>query len=172
VNFKHPKLMKNRIFTGVSFLMLLTFAAACTQEKEVPAIDKEAIKSEIQAIENKFASAFNTRNADSITYYAEDAVSYFAGQEPIVGIDAILDHIGGELEEFPEGARITFETKEIYVTDNGDHVAEIGAHTLLDSSGAVIQSGHYFSFFAKRDGRYVCTRDMANSVGAMDRDSL
>jgi hypothetical protein len=43
-------------------------------------------------------------------------------------------------------------------------VAEIGAHQLVDSTGMVLQKGHYFSFFAKRDGKYVCTRDMANSV--------
>ncbi len=50
------------------------------------------------------------------------------------------------------------------LADDGDHVAEIGAHKLVDSSGVILQKGHYMSFFAKRDGKYVCTRDMANSV--------
>lgn len=164
--------MRN-IFRLTAFLLLLCFATACSPEKEpekpeiiVP--DLEAVKAEIQEIENNFAAAFNTRNADAITYYAEDAISYFAGQDPIVGIDAILGHIAEELEEFPEGATISFETKEVYVTDSGENVAEIGSHTLVDSTGAVIQSGHYFSFFAKRDGKYVCTRDMANSVGIQE----
>ena len=73
-----------------------------------------------------------------------------------------------ELMDFPEGAKISFETLEIYVTDDGNHVAEIGAHKLVDSTGAILQKGHYVSFFAKRDGKYVCTRDMANSVQIAD----
>lgn len=167
--------MKHNILIEASTLLMLVFGAACTpeeKEKEVEVIDKEALKAEIQAIESKFASAFNTRNADSLTYYADDAISYFAGQEPIEGVEAIHEHIKGELANFPEGATLNFETKEIYVTENGDHIAEIGQHTLMDSTGTLIQSGHYFSFFTKRDGRYVCIRDMANSVGVMHPDSL
>jgi len=33
----------------------------------------------------------------------------------------------------------------------------------VDSAGVIIQNGHYFSFFAKRNGKYVCTRDMATA---------
>ncbi len=167
--------MKKNMLIGVSAMLMLAFGVACTPQekvKETRAINKDSLMVEIQAIENRFASAFNSRNADSVTYYADDAISYFAGQEPVVGVDAILDHIRGEVADFPEGATIHFETKEIYVTEDGSNIAEIGAHTLRDSTGAVIQSGHYFSFFARRDGRYVCTRDMANSVAVMAPDSL
>jgi ketosteroid isomerase-like protein len=145
-------------------LLILALSISCCHQKEEMKIDKDQVKAEIQAIENNFALTFNNRNADSITYYAEDAVSYFAGQEPIVGKAAIHQHIQDELMDFPEGGKITFETLEIYVTDDGSHVAEIGKHTLVDSLGVLLQEGHYMSFFAKRDGKYVCTRDMANSV--------
>jgi uncharacterized protein (TIGR02246 family) len=143
----------------------------CTSNIPEPAAqspDLELVKAEIQAIENEFANAFNTRNAEAVTYYAENAVSYFAGQAPVVGREAIIQHIREELEDFPEGAIINFETREVYVTNDGENVAEIGAHTLVDSTGSVIQSGHYFSFFAKKDGKYRCTRDMANSVRMFD----
>jgi ketosteroid isomerase-like protein len=39
-------------------------------------VDKEAIKTEIQAMEDAFAEAYNNSNADGINYYAEDAVSF------------------------------------------------------------------------------------------------
>jgi ketosteroid isomerase-like protein len=39
-------------------------------------VDKEAIKTEIQAMEDAFAEAYNNSNADGINYYAED-VSFF-----------------------------------------------------------------------------------------------
>lgn len=160
--------MKNKILSSGLLALILLFSFACQQKEEKVTIDKEKIKAEIQQIEEQFALTYNTRNADHITYYAEDAISYFAGQEPIVGKDAIHQHIQDELMDFPEGAKISFETVEIYVTDDGDHVAEIGAHKLVDSTGTVLQTGHYMSFFAKRDGKYVCTRDMANSVQIYD----
>lgn len=160
--------MKSRILTGGLLVLVLTFLIACNQVKKDTPIDKEQVKAEIQAIENQFALIYNSRDASMLSYYAEDAVSYFSGLEPLVGKTAIHEHIQNELMDFPEGAKISFETLEIYVSDDGDHVAEIGAHKLTDSTGVVLQKGHYMSFFAKRDGKYVCTRDMANSVQIYD----
>lgn len=156
--------MKTKILTAGLLMLVMTSFLACDQEKKEISVDKEQIKKEIQAAEDNLELVFNTRDIDALTYYAEDAISYFAGQEPIVGIDAIHQHIEDELWDLQEGATISFETLEIYVTDDGNHVAEIGAHTLVDSTGMILQTGHYFSFFAKRDGKWVCTRDMANSV--------
>lgn len=155
--------MKNKILKSGSLVFFLIYTLACSHKKEEIVIDINQVKDEIQAIENHFALTYNNRNADSITDYADDAVSYFAGQEPIVGKAAIHKHIEEELMDFEKGAKISFETLEIYVTDDGSHVAEIGAHKLVDSTGVILQKGHYVSFFAKRDGKYVCTRDMANS---------
>jgi hypothetical protein len=64
---------------------------------------------------------------------------------------------------FPEGAQLINETIEIFVTDDGNNVAEVGAYKMVDSVGVILQNGHFFSFFAKRDGVYKCTRDMATS---------
>jgi ketosteroid isomerase-like protein len=156
-------MMKNKILRGGLLMVILALSFACNQKKAEPVIDKEQVKAEIQAIENKFAAVFTHRNIDSLTYYADDATSYFVGQEPVVGRDAIHKFIEEELRDFPEGSKMINETIEIYVTDDGNNVAEIGAYKRLDSTGTVIQNGHYFSFFAKRDGRYVCTRDMATA---------
>lgn len=141
----------------------LLISVACNQEKAKPTIDKEQIRAEIQAIENKFADVYTHRNADSLTYYADSAVSYFVGQEPIVGKAAIHEFIKEELKDFPAGAKIINETMEVYVTDDGNNVAEIGTYKRVDSTGKIMQNGHYFSFFAKRNGKYVCTRDMATA---------
>ena len=156
-------MMKNKILRGGLLMVILVLSFACNQKKAEPVIDKEQVKAEIQAIENKFAAVFTHRNIDSLTYYADDATSYFVGQEPVVGKDAIHKFIEEELLDFPDGSKMINETIEIYVTDDGNNVAEIGAYKRLDSTGAVMQNGHYFSFFAKRDGRYVCTRDMATA---------
>jgi ketosteroid isomerase-like protein len=155
--------MKDKILPGGLMAIILFLSVACNQEKAKPVIDKEQIKAEIQAIETKFASVYTHRNADSLTYYADSAVSYFVGQEPINGKEAIHQFILEELKDFPEGAKIINETLEIYVTADGNNVAEVGAYKRVDSTGKVLQNGHYFSFFAKRNGKYVCTRDMATA---------
>jgi len=158
--------MKNTFVKSVIFSCILTFFFSCTPKKaetEAVVIDKEQIKAEIQAIENKFASIYTHKNIDSLTYYADSAVSYFVGQEPISGKAAIHKFIEEELKELPAGTKIINETLEIYVTGDGNNVAEIGAYKRVDSTGKILQNGHYFSFFAKRNGQYVCTRDMATA---------
>ena len=162
--------MKNKILIGIISLFILPLLISCNQKKEEVKIDKEKIKAEIQDIEDHFALTYNNRDADSITYYADDAVSYFAGQMPITGKAAIHQHINDELMDLPEGAKISFRTLEIFVSGDGDNVGEIGQFKLLDYEGAIIQMGHYISFFTKRDGRYVCIRDMANSVAFESRN--
>lgn len=158
--------MKNKVLEGILLLCVIAFVIACNPKKaETVAlvIDKEQVKKEIQAIEDEFAAVYTHRNLDSLTYYADDAVSYFVGQRPIAGKDSIHRFIEEELLYFPEGAKIINETIEIYVTADGNNVAEIGAYKMVDSTGTILQNGHYFSFFAKRNGKYVCTRDMATS---------
>jgi len=155
--------MKNKILVSGLIVITLILSFACKQEKEKTVIDKELVKAEIQAIETKFASIYTHRNVDSLTYYADSAVSYFVGQPPISGKEAIHKFIEEELKDFPAGATIVNETIEIHVTADGNNVAEIGAYKQIDSTGKILQNGHYFSFFTKRNGRYVCTRDMATA---------
>jgi len=156
--------MKSKILLGGLLVVMLTIIMACQQDKKEVVINEDLVKEEIRALEDNLAATFNKRDINLLNYYAEDAISYFGGQEPIVGLEAIHWHIENELLDLPEGATITFEHLDIYITDDGSHVAEIGAHTLVDSTGTILQTGHYMSFFAKRDGKYLCTRDMANSV--------
>ena len=158
--------MKSNVINGIVVLCAISFLIACSSKKAEPVaavIDKEQIKKEIQAIENRFASVYAHRNIDSLTYYADDAVSYFVGQKPIAGKDAIHQFIAAELLDFPEGAKLINETLEIFVTDDGNNVAEVGSYKMVDSAGVILQNGHFFSFFVKRNGKYVCTRDMATS---------
>jgi len=158
--------MKNNVIKGMVLLGVVSLVSACSPKTPEPVavvIDKEQVKKEIQAIENKFAAIYKHRNIDSLTYYADDAVSYFVGQKPIAGKDAIHQFIAAELLDFPEGAKLINETLEIFVTDDGNNVAEVGSYKMVDSAGVILQNGHFFSFFAKRNGKYVCTRDMATS---------
>ena len=155
--------MKNKILS-VGFLAIILLLS-CNQQKEetAPVVDRDQIKIEIQAIENHFADIYNTRNVDNLTYYADDAASYFNNELPIVGKDAIHKFIKEGVENFPLGAKISFESKEVHISNDGIQVLEIGAFTVVDSTNTKVRSGKYFSLFEKRDGKYVCIRDMGNA---------
>ena len=157
--------MKNRIFKGGLVVVIMSLMVACNQKKEVPAVmvDKEAIKTEIQAMEDAFAEAYNNSNADGINYYTEDAVSFSNGKMPLEGKKAIHESIKNELLTFPKGSKIAFETQEIHASNDGNMVVEIGGYQVKDSTDTKTNSGHFISLFEKKDGKYICTRDMGSS---------
>ncbi len=156
--------MKNKILRGGLFIAIISLMTACGEKKEpMETVDKDAIKSEIQAMEEGFAAGFNARNVDNIMYYAEDAISYSPGKKPLEGRTAIHDAMKEELATFPIGAKVSFETKEVHISNDGNQVVEIGGYTVVDSTNTKLMTGNFFSLFEKKDGKYVCTRDIMNS---------
>ncbi|HWS61010.1 MAG TPA: nuclear transport factor 2 family protein [Flavobacterium sp.] len=158
--------MKNKVLIGGLLVAFAIFTSACNKKAEVvaaPAIDKEKIKMEIQAIENTFAEHYNSRNTDSISYYADDAKSFFIGREPISGKEAILEYLMNDIKGISSGIKFSFTTNEVFVSNDGQMVTEIGAYTLTDSTNTKVDGGNYFSVFEKRNGKYVSVRDIAAS---------
>ncbi len=165
--------MKNKILTLGLLIVFGTLSISCNKKTdEAPAasiVDKEQIKKEIQAIENTFAAHYNSKNTDSITYYADDAKSFFIGRNPIISKDSILEYLKNDINGIEKGIKFSFTTNEVHVSNDGINVTEIGEFKLTDSTGTKIESGNYFSLFEKRNGKYVCIRDIAASN--MSRDS-
>ncbi len=54
-------------------------------------------------------------------------------------------------------------TQEVHVSNDGMNVTEIGQFKLVDSTDTKLEGGNYFSVFEKRNGKYVCVRDIAAS---------
>jgi len=109
--------MKNKIFIGGLLTVIVIIALACNQRQEAAMqfqlLIKRRSKAENSSTWKSFCiNLYNKRSADSLTYYADDAVSYFAGQKPVVGKAAIHKFIENELMDFPKGAKISFETVE------------------------------------------------------------
>jgi len=162
--------MKNIIAKGVLSGIITGLLFACNEKKEGPAavvIDKEQIKREIQAKEDSFAAVYNSGQMRSIGYYADDAVSYFQNRPPLVGKSAIVSFLTSDIMSIAD--RISFKTKEIFVSNDGNLVVEIGAFSVVDSLNAPINAGNYMSMFEKRDGKYVAVRDMSASDGTIER---
>ena len=73
--------------------------------------------------------------------------------------------------KFDEGTntnKISFTTTEIFASKDGDQVLEIGYYSVVDSTNTAINTGNYMSLFEKRDGQYVCLRDMSTSDMPLD----
>ena len=58
------------------------------------------------------------------------------------------------------GATVSFETMDVY--GDGNVITEVGKTTTKDAAGKVVSSGKYVGVFEKRDGKYVCIRDINN----------
>ncbi|WP_163411509.1 YybH family protein [Flavobacterium ajazii] len=154
--------MKKSILKGVLLVGILAFMLACNNKQEVQVIDKEQIKKEIQAKEDEFAATYNEGKIKNIGYYADDAVTYYPNAEPLVGKESILEFLTADLAEGSKN-KISFKTGEVFVSSDGVQVLETGTFQVKDSTDILLNKGNYMSFFEKRDGKYVCVRDMSAS---------
>ena len=153
--------MKNKISKGLFLLYLIPYLVSCNTQKtgstEV-VIDKEAIKAEIQAKENEFAEIYNTGELKNIGYFADDAISFVPNRAPIIGREAIVEYLKVDVETNTD--KISFTTNEVFVSNDGDMVVEIGYYKVVDSADIPINTGYYMCLFEKRDGQYYCVREM------------
>ncbi|MHC0441358.1 YybH family protein [Flavobacterium sp. 3-210] len=154
--------MKNNLLKEILLLGILTFVFACNTKKEEPVVvDKEAIKKEIQAKENEFADVYNSGEIKSIGYYDDNATTFFQNRPPLVGKAAIVEFL--KADAVANSNKISFKTNEVFVSTDGNQVVETGAYTVVDSTNATISTGNYMSLFEKKEGKYVCVRDMSAS---------
>ena len=151
---------------GIALGIMTTLVIACQPKKEevaAPVADKEAIKAELQTMETAFADAMNARKAEGIVYYADDATSYSQNKPPLVGKDAIYKSVKEEVDGMEAGAKISFTANEVYPSSDGNQAVELGSYKVVDSTGTAKSSGNYMALFEKRDGKYICIRDMGAS---------
>ena len=165
-------IMKNhfRIASALLTLSLLSLACSSPAPQEVvspeplvaPKPDMAAVKSEIQKIETAFAAADNARDVNAIlAFYADDAVTMGSGEPMTVGKAAIQKNLEADFAESIAGSTVTYDVLEVFGDENT--VTEIGKSTRMDASGKVTSTGKYMAIWEKRDGKYVCIRDIGNS---------
>jgi uncharacterized protein (TIGR02246 family) len=144
------------ILLGISVL----FLSACSAPTEKTAsVDTDKLKPEIQAMEDAFAAAEKAKDADKVAaYYSEDAVSYNRNEEPILGKAAIKERIANRLAKDTTGNYNVYKVVDLFA--EGNMAVEIGSWSVLNPSGVEVDKGHYMSYFQKRDGKWVCVRDM------------
>ena len=138
-----------------------TAKADVITETMVAQPDMAAVKADIQALENAWAEADNARNADAVTaFYADDAVSMSNNRPMAVGKAAIQKDYESALAKRPKGSTVSFAIMDVYGSE--DMVTEVGKATTSDAAGKVTTTGKYMAIWEKRDGKYVCIRDISN----------
>lgn len=156
--------MKNMFLKGVVLGYLFLLMASCNTNGEKSTtvlIDKEQVKKEIQARENEFAEIYNGGELKRIGYYADDAVTFYQNMAPLRSREERLEFL--EVDLATNTNKITFTTNEVFPSKDGTQVLEIGYYSVVDSANIVVSTGNYMSLFEKRDGQYVCLRDMSAS---------
>ena len=143
---------------------LLLFLPSCAEheaheEHQAEQIDLEAVKAEIKAMEDAFAVAENNKDAEAVVaYYADDAQSLAYNAPTEVGKEAILASIKKDYEEDTMDYTISFEVTGVWA--GGNYATETGTSKTVDKDGNVVRTGKYMTLFEKRDGKYLCVRDM------------
>ncbi len=156
--------MKSTLTKGLLFVYVMSLLFTCNTimaQTTATVVDKEQIKKEIQAKENEFAEIYNSGELKKIGYYAEDAITFAQNQAPIVGREAIIEYLKVDVESNTD--KISFTTKEVFPSSDGNLVLEIGYYKVVDSTNTAINTGNYMCLFEKRDGRYYCVREMSAS---------
>jgi uncharacterized protein (TIGR02246 family) len=151
--------MRFNLFFILSATCLLTFTA-CQQAAETPT-DLAKVKSEIQALEDAWATALNAQDLNTLmTMYADDAVSMPDNAPMLVGKDAIRKSQEQEFAGTPAGRTYSFEVMDIYA--NGNTVTETGKSTYKDAAGKVTGTGKYMVVWEKQGDKYLCVREIYN----------
>ncbi len=165
----------NNFRTALAAITCLLFIVACntTANETTPAqnataaslpaatMDVATLKADIQGLESAWAQADNARDANAVAaYYADDAITMSNFKPMIVGKPAILKDIEASLAKKPKGATVAYDVVDVYPGENT--ATEVGKITVKDTTGKVTYTGKYMAVWEKRNGKYVCIRDISN----------
>jgi len=135
----------------IAITALILSACSTTEQKEV--LDMDKVRLEIQAMEDADAVA---------AYYSDDVISYSRNTEPLSGKAAIRDNIANNIAKGTEGNYNVYTVVDVFA--EGDTAIEVGSWVEFDPSGKEVDNGNFMSYFQKRDGKYVCVRDMSTTT--------
>lgn len=134
--------------------------AACQPAAKNTAADETAIKDAARA----WATAYNAGDAEGIiALYAEDAVVMPPGAPAATGHAAIREYITADIAA-AKAAGVTLAIADNdTVAVSGDLAWHSGSFSVMDASGAVVDTGNYMDASQRVDGNWHIVRDIWNS---------
>jgi uncharacterized protein (TIGR02246 family) len=147
-----PGCMRVKAALSVAFIATLAFPTSCSSE---PVDEQPALKSQVQAMSDRFLELWNEGDADGLSkLFAEDGVRVISGDQlPSAGHDAIKDSFVRGMEKH----RSSSETKLVSEIANavdlgGDIVLAEGSFTLNDKEDAKLLGGKWGCVYRKTKG--------------------
>ena len=152
--------MKSKFkFSAIVGVFALFLSACNSPTANTTSVDMDKLIVEVQAMEDAFAAGEKAKDVDAVAaYYADDATSYNRNEPPSVGKAAIKEKIAKGIAKDTTGNYNVYKVVDLYA--EGNMAVEIGSWTEHNAAGEEVDTGFYMSYFQKRDGKYVCVRDM------------
>jgi uncharacterized protein (TIGR02246 family) len=167
----------NRVnhFKSALTCIALFFAVACSETKTDETANKNAeteqataatadpakLKAEIQELETAWADADNKRDVNTLAaFYSDDAVSMNTEKPMLIGNAAIKKDLEEGFTKRPQGSTVSYEVMDVF--GSGNYVTETGKFTRKDSTGKTASTGKYMAIWEKRNGKWICIRDISN----------
>jgi uncharacterized protein (TIGR02246 family) len=123
--------------------------------------DPAELKKEIQEQETAWANADNARDANALAaFYSDDAVSMANNAPMLVGGAAIKKDLETSMVKRVKGATTTYDVLDVF--GSGNYATETGKITRKDSTGKLLSTGKYMALWEKREGKWICIRDISN----------
>jgi ketosteroid isomerase-like protein len=159
--------MRKNIGLICSLGLATILLSACSDIEKAETIDMDALTVEIQAMEDAYSSAEKAKDADAVVvYYSDDAIGYSSNRQPDKGKAAIRKYRAEQIANDTLGGYNVYKVVDLFA--EGESLVEIGSWTEYDANGVEVENGHYMSYFQKRDGKYVCVRDMSNTTKPLE----
>ena len=158
--------------TAAVYVAFLFFTVGCNEKSDKTADvktdetvqskpDNQNLKAEIQTLENEWANADNARDVNALAaFYSDDAVSLSNNKPMLTGNAAIKKDMEESIGKRTKGVTVAYDVLDAFGCEN--YVTEIGKITRKDSTGKITYSGKYMALWEKRNGKWICTRDISN----------
>ena len=139
--------------------------------EEAAATDAATVRTEIEAIADRFEQALLAEDAGTIgTMYAEDAVALPPGAPRAEGSPAIESMFASWFEQVPAPEGFTLTTDDVQLAGSGDIAYEIGTYTSRGTSPAgeaYDETGKYVVVWKNVDGEWKIAADIWNGDAPM-----
>ena len=148
----------NRILAMIVVVAASLFVSSCVPQQP----DMAALKKTVDEYNAASKDAMMNGNSDKVMSYYEDNAMEMAPNMPMMkGKEAIKARIADRLAKDTSGNYNVYKIVDLFA--EGNMTVEIGSWSILNPSGTEVDKGHYLSYFQKRDGKYVCVRDISVS---------
>ncbi len=158
--------MKKISILGLTVGVILM--SACSDCPEVETLNIADVKAERVSLEKAYSDASTGNDIEALlSYYADDAKSMAPNEVTRVGMseirEATVKEMAGDI-----GNVSVMEVQNVWAA--GEIAVESGTYTVTSLDGEVVSIGKYMSLFEKRNGKYVCIRDIWNSDLELEED--